>query len=42
VQRYTKGARKRVLSDSAMDKVQADIDRTKVSNLSADGKKVRQ
>jgi integrase len=36
VQRYTKGARKRVLSDNAMDKVQADIDRTKVSNLSGD------
>ncbi len=37
VQRYTKGARKRVLSDNAMDKVQADIERTKVSNLSSDG-----
>ena len=37
VQRYTKGARKRVLSDSAVDKVQADIDGTKVSNLSSDG-----
>ncbi len=42
VQRYTKGARKRVMADSAMDKVQADIDRTKVSNLEGDVKKVRQ
>ncbi len=42
VQRYTKGARKRVLSDSAVDKVQADIDGTKVSNLPHDGSKVRQ
>lgn len=37
VQRYTKGARKRILSDNAMDKVQADINGTKVSNLSRDG-----
>jgi integrase len=37
VQRYTKGARKQVLSNNAMDKVQADIDGTKVSNLSRDG-----
>ncbi len=36
VQRYTKGARKRVLSDNAMDRVQADIDGTKVSNFSRD------
>jgi integrase len=36
VQRYTKGARKRVLSDNAMDRVQADIDGTEVSNLSSD------
>ncbi|MBT5128802.1 MAG: tyrosine-type recombinase/integrase [Rhodospirillaceae bacterium] len=37
VQRYTKGARKKVLADHGMDKVQTDIDRTKVSNLSRDG-----
>jgi hypothetical protein len=42
VQRYTKGARRRVLADNAMDKVQADIDGTKVSNLSRGGRKVRQ
>ena len=36
VQRYTKGARKRVLSDNAMYRVQADIDGTEVSNLSSD------
>jgi integrase len=37
VQRYTKGARKKVLSDHGMDKVQTDIERTKVSNLLRDG-----
>ena len=42
VQRYTKGARKRVLSDDAMDKVQANLDGTKVSNLSPDEGQVRQ
>ena len=42
VQRYTRSARKKVLSDSAMKRVQSDIDRTKVSNFSADAKKVRQ
>ena len=38
VQRYTKSARKKVLADSAMERVQADIERTKVSNLAPDGK----
>ena len=42
VQRYTRTARKKVLSDSAMKRVQADINGTKVSNLSHDGSKVRQ
>ena len=37
VQHYTRTARKKVLADNAMDKVQADIDGTKVSNLSGDG-----
>ena len=41
VQRYTKGARKRVLSNNAMDKVQADIEGTEMSNLASGGKKVR-
>jgi len=38
VQRYTTSARTRVLADSAMDKVEADIERTKLSNLSTGGK----
>ncbi len=42
VQRYTRGARNRVMADSAMDAVQKDIDRTKLSNLEGDVKKVRQ
>jgi integrase len=42
VQRYTKGARRKILADNATSKVQADIERTKVSNLSGNGKKVRQ
>ena len=37
VERYTRTARKRVLSDTAMERVQADIDGTKVSNLPRDG-----
>lgn len=42
VQRYTKGARKRVLADSALNKVQTDISGTKVSNRGAHAKEVRQ
>jgi len=42
VQHYTRTARKKVMADNAMDKVQADIDGTKVSNLSGDDAKVRQ
>ena len=42
VQRYTKSARREVLSNNAMSKVQADIDGTEVSNLSDDAKAVRQ
>ena len=42
VQRYTQTARKRVLSNSALERVQADIDGTNVSNLPPDGSKVRQ
>ena len=38
VQRYTRSARKRIMADSAMARVEADIERTKVSNLSSDGK----
>jgi len=38
VQRYTASASRKVMSDNAMDKVQADIERTKVSNLSRNGK----
>ena len=38
VQRYTKGARKRVLADRVSETVQADIERTKVSNHSGNGK----
>ena len=42
VQRYTKSARKRVLADRAMTRVQEDIDEAKVSNLMSDAKEVRQ
>lgn len=42
VQRYTKGARKRVLADSAMSRVQTDISGTKVSNQKTHGGQVRQ
>lgn len=42
VQLYTKGARRRVMADHGMDKLTADIDGTKVSNLSGGGGWVRQ
>ena len=37
VQHYTKGARRRVKADHGMDKLAADIDGTKVSNLGGGG-----
>jgi len=39
---HADGAEERVLSDSAMERVQADIDGTKVTNLPPVGSKVRQ
>jgi integrase len=41
VQRYTKGARKRVLAERAMRRVQTDISGTKVSNRHAPDTSVR-
>jgi len=38
VQRYTRSARRRVMADSGMEKVETDIERTKVSNQRGGGK----
>jgi integrase len=42
VQRYTKGARQKVMADKGMARVEADIERTKVSNITQKGGSVRQ
>ena len=41
VQRYTKSARRGVLADQGMGRIQADIEGTKVSNLPGDDTAVR-